>query len=152
MPRCSSKIFVPKKIKITPPITCALSFKARPKNFPTWTPKKEIPKVVSPISRTTREIFIFKKAKETPTAKASIDVAIAKINKFFMSSLSSSIGQVFSLASLIIFSPINPSRTKAIQWSIAWSLSAKIEPKKYPIRGINPWKTPKKRAITKDFS
>lgn len=67
MPRCSSKIFVPKAIKITPPVTCALSFKARPKNFPTWNPKKEVPKVVSPISRTTREIFIFKKANETPT-------------------------------------------------------------------------------------
>lgn len=33
-PRCSTKIFVPNKIKITPPATWALSFKAMPKNFP----------------------------------------------------------------------------------------------------------------------
>lgn len=62
MPRCSSKIFVPKTIKITPPVTCALSFKARPKNFPTWNPKKEVPKVVSPL-----QIAAAKASLERPT-------------------------------------------------------------------------------------
>lgn len=76
-------------------------------------------KVVSPITNTARDIFIFKKAKDTPTARASIDVAMASINKFLRSSLSSSIVQVLSLDSLIMFTPIIDKRTKAIQWSTA---------------------------------
>ena len=76
-----------------------------------------------------------KKANVTPTASASILVAIAStiiVLKSTLSLLSSS----FSNDSLIIFNPINDSSIKAIQWSIIFTASLNEFPKKYPIDGM----------------
>lgn len=71
-------------------------------------------------------MFLSRKAKEIPTASASIDVAIDNINRLLKSITPLSMSQVLFRDSLIIFIPIKTSSTKAIQWSIAFRLSAKV--------------------------
>ena len=72
---------------------------------------------------------VFRKAKETPAARASMLVATAKtksalIEKSALLSSSSSL----PTASLIMLPPIIAKRAKAIQWSNSATASAKLVP------------------------
>ena len=120
MLRCSSRIFVPIKISIIPPMMLAGFEYFAPKKFPIATPAKLNKKVVTPIINIARQISTIKNAKVTPTAKASMLVATASRNivlvlfLFLFLSLSFS----SSKASLIMFAPMRKRSPKAIQWSI----------------------------------
>ena len=69
---------IPKRIKIEPPIYSAYFSNRFPSVLPNNTQMKESTKVVIPIVVVAMNKFTFKKAKLTPTANASILVAIAK--------------------------------------------------------------------------
>ena len=61
-----------------PPVNSALDLYFNPKILPILTPITDNVKVIIPINETAGNTSIFKNAKETPTAKASMLVAIAK--------------------------------------------------------------------------
>ena len=67
---------MPSNIRMTPPAISALDCKPEPKTLPILTPAAERTKVVQPISRIAGRICTSKKAKVTPTASASMLVAI----------------------------------------------------------------------------
>lgn len=69
---------IPKRIKIEPPIYSAYFSNRFPSVLPNNTQMKESTKVVIPMVITASKRLTFKKAKLTPTANASILVAIAK--------------------------------------------------------------------------
>ena len=77
-----------------------------------------------PMTRTDFQILTFRKANVTPTARASILVAIAKINmvlrllNFDDDNDDDDDDDDSSAASLIILTPMIVSNPKAIQWSI----------------------------------
>ena len=79
-----------------------------------------------PMTRTDFQILTFKKANVTPTARASILVAIAKINMVLRllnfdddnDNDDDDDDDDSSAASLIILTPMIVSNPKAIQWSI----------------------------------
>ena len=79
--KCSIRIFVPNKIKITPPISSEICLLFMPNLFPILKAIDERIKVVIPIIVLEENIFTFKNAKETPTAIASMLVAIPRENK-----------------------------------------------------------------------
>ena len=134
IPRCSSNIFVPIKMRITPPALSAPDLNLVPHRFPSFTPAKPNAKVVAPIRVTARTMFTLSTAKLIPTASASMLVAIAKRSMVFTSKLASSFSS--SPASLIILSPIMRRRTKAIQWSKSAMIAMNLAPIKYPMLGI----------------
>ena len=51
-PRCSSRIFNPSRIRITPPASSAFALYFVPKTFPIYTPAADKRKVVTPIKET----------------------------------------------------------------------------------------------------
>ena len=65
---------------MTPPVISAALLYREPNIFPILTPAKENKKVVIPMTVTDFHKSTDKKAKETPTAKASMLVAIAIIS------------------------------------------------------------------------
>ena len=69
------------------------------------------------------KILTFKKAKVTPTAKASIDVAIARGGIMILGENSVLQLSSFSNDSLIMLIPIKANKIKAIQWSMLSILS-----------------------------
>ena len=88
-----------------------------PKTLPILTPKTENKKVVMPMISTDDQILTWMQANETPTAKASMLVAMASksmVLKPKEPSCSSSLPQT---ASRIMLAPIKKSKLKAIQWS-----------------------------------
>ena len=101
-----------------------------------FTPNAESAQVITPIVATAGRILIVSSANVTPTASASMLVATA--------SGSMAAGVIALLtpsaspkASRIMFAPISPSRTKAIQWSTAVIFSANVAPRKKPRSGIS---------------
>ena len=86
-------------------------------------------KVTQPIKLTAGTICTFKNAKVTPTASASILVAIAKRNISF-ASIQASTFSSSPIASLIMFPPIIISSTNAIQCAYFVIISAKKLPRK----------------------
>ena len=83
-PVCSLNILSPINIKIVPPIISAQFFNIGPIFFPINTPVKHTKNVIIAIDVTTSIIDMFKNAKLTPTARASILVATDKTNKSFV--------------------------------------------------------------------
>ena len=65
---------------MAPPANSALLWCLAPKILPIFAPKREIAKVTAPISVVAYQILTSRKAKVTPTARASIEVARDKIN------------------------------------------------------------------------
>ena len=118
MLRCSSRIFVPIKISIIPPMMLAGFEYFAPKKFPIATPAKLNKKVVTPIINIARQISTIKNANVTPTAKASMLVATASRNIVLVLFLFLSLSFSSSKASLIMFAPMRKRSPKAIQWSI----------------------------------
>ena len=102
-----------------PPIIPADFSYFEPKTLPIFTPKTENRKVVKPMIITDDHNFTWIQAKETPTAKASILVAMAKRNMVLKSKepLFSPSSFLPQMASRIILVPIRKSKPKAIQWS-----------------------------------
>ena len=95
-----------------------------PNTLPILTPKTEKVKVVKPMISTDDHNLTWIQAKEIPTAKASMLVAMAKSNMVLMdcfgrSSISMTVSSLsFPIsASRIILAPIKKSNPKAIQWS-----------------------------------
>jgi hypothetical protein len=91
------------------------------------------------------KISIFAKARDNPTASASMLVATAKVSRknpleksFFRFSFSSSWNDYH-----IIFPPTNASKAKATQWSTSAIRPTTVSPRSQPIAGINAWKKPK---------
>ena len=66
-------------IKIEPPKISILFFRNFPNLLPTYTPKKDSKKATNPIIIAGKKIEISRKEKLSPTANASILVAIDKI-------------------------------------------------------------------------
>lgn len=75
---CSINILIPINISTIPPKISALFFNSSPHFLPIITPIKHITKVIIPIILMVLIIETFKNAKLTPTANASILVAIAR--------------------------------------------------------------------------
>ncbi len=76
-------------MSMIPPVNSALDLYLNPKILPIITPITDNVKVMIPINKTAGNTSIFKNAKETPTANASMLVAIAKtdiVRKFSESS------------------------------------------------------------------
>ena len=69
-----------------------------------------------------------RKAKVTPTASASMLVAMASGSILLMETESSVFSSSPETPSRIIFPPISPSRIKAIQWSKAVILLSNCAP------------------------
>lgn len=127
--KCSIRIFVPNKIKITPPISSEICLLFMPNLFPILKAIDERIKVVIPIIVLEENIFTFKNAKETPTAIASMLVAIPSENKDFKLK-PWLISQLASFDYLIIWNPIINNKIKATQWSIALIEFAKLDARK----------------------
>ena len=77
IPKCSSRIFTPSRIRMMPPVTSARFLYRTPKKLPTATPAREMQNVVQPISVIAGTMETSRNAKVTPTAKASMLVATA---------------------------------------------------------------------------
>ena len=120
-PKCSNRIFNPMRINIIPPIIPADLSYLEPKTLPIFTPKMEKTKVVRPMMSTDDHNFTWMQANETPTAKASMLVAIAKRNMVLKSNalLFSPSSFLPQTASRIMLAPMRTSSPKAIQWSYA---------------------------------
>ncbi len=74
-------------------------------------------KVIKPMINTANTMSTERKAKETPTANASMLVATPSVSKCFKL-INQSAGSSSELTpSRIIFTPISTSKAKAIQWS-----------------------------------
>ena len=74
--------------------------------------------MITPINVTAQRILTFKKAKVTPTAKASMLVATARGSMALNPKEESRDSASVSRDSRIILIPMIPSRIKAIQWSM----------------------------------
>lgn len=128
--KCSSKIFVPSRMSITPPVISAGFEYREPKKFPMATPPKLKMKVVTPIINMEIQMFTCRKANDTPTAKASMLVATASRNIVFKHVVESGSSDPSSdKASRIMLAPINKRSPKAIQWSIATIRCSNCAPK-----------------------
>ena len=130
IPRCSSRILHPSRIRITPPASSAFDLYFVPNIFPIFTPAAERVNVVTPIKDTAAIRCTFRNAKVIPTARASILVATARRNMVLMSSDSFSSSHSPEQAYLIILAQMIPSRINAIQWSMAVILSRNWTPRK----------------------
>ena len=112
-----------------PPMISADFSNLEPNTLPIFTPKTEKAKVVRPMIRTDDHSFTWIQAKETPTAKASMLVAMARSSMVlklsgvdcFVASLLAmtdfSSSSFPNTASRIMLAPIKKSNPKAIQWS-----------------------------------
>ena len=133
-----------------PPIIPADFSNLDPNTFPIFTPMMENKKVVTPIINTDDQILTWIQAKEIPTAKASILVAMAKSSMVLNpNELSAGSSSFRDNASRIMLAPIKKSNPKAIQWSTAVMYRSNCEPRKYPINGIKAWKKPNQRPQIK---
>jgi hypothetical protein len=56
MPKCSKRIFIPRRIRITPPASSAPVLYLVPNTFPIFTPATEKQKVTTPIKATAEKI------------------------------------------------------------------------------------------------
>ena len=122
-------------MSMTPPIISALDFSFSPNTLPSLTPMKQQTKVIRPMIDTAGIILTLRKAKVTPMARASILVATASVSIVFTSIESFTTSQDF--ASFIIFMPMTPRSTKAIQWSMELTTFLNPLPSKKPISGIS---------------
>jgi hypothetical protein len=137
---------------MTPPVISAALLYREPNIFPILTPAKENKKVVIPMTVTDFHKSTDKKAKDTPTAKASMLVAIAIISIVLKPVLlhehsavgccPSSADSSSDKASLIILTPMTSNNPNAIQWSKDVIICSNCAPRKYPIIGINAWNPP----------
>lgn len=153
--RCSISILVPMPIRRMPPHSSAFRRRRFPIVAPNMLPSSEKRKDTRPMIRT-GEMMLFrlsmpKQAKEIPTARASMLVAMANvriINKCVGDGAGASLFSV--KCSYIILPPMKSSNVNAIQWSHASVTPAVHNVSPHPIRGIPPWKSPKKKAIVKN--
>ena len=104
---------------------------------------------MTPIIITENQIFTFIKANVTPTARASMLVAIAimsmVLNPVQLQAVVCcplSVDSSSDNASLIILTPIMSNNPNAIQWSNDMIRCSNCAPRKYPINGINAWNPP----------
>lgn len=118
-------------MSIKPPANSAFDLYLLPKIFPIYIPAAEKAPVVRPIISTADQILAFRKANDTPTARASMLVATA-IASIVRKEKSGSVQQhsSFSKDSFTILPPIIPRRTNAIQWSTLDTMSANATPAK----------------------
>ena len=126
-----------------PPTIPADFSNLEPNRLPIFTPRMENRKVVTPMMSIDDQIFTWMQAKEMPTARASMLVAIA--NKSIVLKSKAPLCSWSSLpqtASRIMLAPIKKSNPKAIQWSTAVMYSSNCSPKKYPTKGIKAWNKP----------
>ena len=112
-----------------PPASSALDLYRAPKTLPSLTPSADRAKVMVPMKTTAGTMSTFRKAKETPTASASMLVAMASGNMVFASKRSLCSSQsAQEKDSRIMFAPMKASRMNAIQWSNRSMRSAKLMP------------------------
>lgn len=107
-------------------------------------------KVIRPIISMGSSIAVFRKAKVTPTAKASILVAIERINNSLKEKTlqtSSSLNK----DSYIIFKPIPTSNRNAIQGAKVETIYCRCIPANHPKTGMKAWNTPNDKAMIKAY-
>lgn len=124
-----------------PPHRVAFEWYLAPNKLPIFVPIAEKAKVTAPIKVTAGRIETLINAKLTPTANASMLVAIAKTSIDFHP-ISGSIDSSSWKESQIILPPIIDNKIKAIQWSNCSSQPLASWAKQYPRNGIKPWKIP----------
>ena len=124
---CSIRILSPIVMRITPPTNSAFFLYWFPNMFPILNPTMENRNVVIPIIVIELMMSVFRNAKETPAARASMLVATAKTNSALIekSALFSS-SSLLPTASLIMLPPIIANSANAIQWSKSATASAKL--------------------------
>ena len=113
-----------------PPASSALLLYLAPNRLPTFTPTMDNAKVITPIKLTAAPMFTLKKAKLTPTARASMLVATAMGSMAFTDREASGHSSSLERDSRIIFPPMMASSAKAIQWSMAVICSLNCTPTK----------------------
>ncbi len=101
-------------IRIIPPARTALVLYFSPKRFPKNTPIEDNINVTSAIVVTEYIMFTFKNAKDMPTARASMLVAIDKSSIVFMDKLLSNLSCSLERDSIIIFIPISDNKKNAM--------------------------------------
>ena len=105
---------MPMAISIMPPASSARDLYLEPKALPASVPATDRTNVVAAIIPEAMNMFTLRKAKDTPTASASILVATARGSMAFHRKEGS--GQLSALRdSQIILPPMKARRTKAIQ-------------------------------------
>ena len=98
-----------------PPIIPADFSYFDPNTLPIFTPKTEKTKVVRPMMSTDDHNFTWIQANETPTAKASMLVAMASKNMVLKPKEPSCSSSFPQTASRIMLAPMRESKPKAIQ-------------------------------------
>ena len=147
---------MPMMTRMMPPSSSALILRAIP--HPHFTPNispitdriNETKPMMPTAGKMSMQLLIPIKAKETPTANASILVATAKPNTTFKLVGSYSCLLPSSLKdSIIMRPPKKANMIKAIQWSTLSIMWLKIRAPAHPSSGINAWKNPKQKAMNK---
>ena len=144
------RILSPIAMRIMPPTTSAYLPKTDFTPFPDVKPATVIPNAINPIMEQAIAIFTLRKAKDNPTARASMLVATARVTKR-RPLLASIFLAVFEgrKDSQIIRPPISVSKVKAIQWSYPATKFAMVFPASHPRAGIIACARPKAIAIRK---
>ncbi len=147
--RCDMSILVPIPMSMSPPIISAFFPICSHHFLPNSIPMNDVIKVTTPIQRAGRNISSVVAVRDTPTASASILVAIPRMMsdlspKMFLVVTSSSSHLYPSYA---ILAPIYPRSPNAIQWSYLSIVAANILATPNPMIGIIAWKNPKENAI-----
>ena len=114
---CSQSILTPIAMRTRPPTSSALDLKRSPTFLPKSTPAMENSIVVIPIIIMGIHTDISRKAKETPTARASILVATARVSMCQNPQPPDTSSSSLEKDSFTILAPINVSRNHATQWS-----------------------------------
>ena len=100
---------------MTPPTIAALERNFSPMALPKTTPTAEMVKVVQPIMTAGRKISFWSMASDTPTARASMEVAMASFSIVKKAREAVRVFSSFLRDSLIMLKPIITRRAKAIQ-------------------------------------
>ena len=86
-------------------------------------------------------MFVLRRAKLKPTARASMLEANDKVNKMGIERTLSFGGPLWIIESYSIFKPTARRRMKAIQWSKEEISDTREFPMSHPRTGIRPWNT-----------
>ncbi len=137
-------------IKMKPAATSSLREEAEAIFLPKNAAREARRKVTVPMTATAVQIFVSRKAKERPTAKASMLVATARSNSGPHREGSKGEHSRRRFRELqIIRPPKATKRAAATQWSTGAMMKRSLLPKSHPRRGMSAWKRPKAKDIRK---
>ena len=133
------RIFTPMAMSTSPPVSSARRWNRQPRRRPTRPPVTDRAKATTPMTAAESRIWTLIKAIDTPTARASMLVAMASTHSRRADrsgGASSSSPQPRRRDSHAILPPMTASRPKATQWSTASMYWLTLLPSSQPRRGI----------------